>query len=113
MKKGIIWLIVSAILAGTGIVLGILLSDKRKKSALKEAINEIGGLAYYNFAAGTARKKGLIEADAKLSSIDEIDGLDKNQVKLVAFVLDKIYNKEVSVGPARDKHGNFIKKEGE
>ena len=113
MKKGIIWLIISAIITGTGIVLGVILSDRKKKNALKEAINEIGGVAYYNFAAGTAKKKRLIGEDAKLSSIDEIDGLNKNQIKLVALVLDKIYNKEVSIGPARDEHGNFIKKEGE
>lgn len=92
-----------------------LMTKKNPKKWVSVKINNLGGLAYYNYAAAQAKKKGFIEEDAKLSSMEEIKGLSKDKIKLVATVLGLIEACQVSIGPARDAHGNFIKteKEGE
>ena len=87
---------------------------KPSKKDVQKDIEQLG-LAHYNYAAGMAKKKGLIEEDAKISSIEEIQSLNKEQVELVGTVLNLIADGKVSIGPARDAHGHFIKteKEGE
>lgn len=108
MKKEYIYGAVAAVVVA--FVTAIFLA-KSPKSRVKKEIEKMGGLAKYNFAAGCAKKKGLIEEDAKLSSIDEINGLDKKQVKLVATVIGLVKANQVSVGPDRDDKGHFIKPE--
>ena len=101
----------------SGFVIWLLASNPKKRVA--KQINKLGpgkiGLAYYNYAAASAKKKGLIEEEAKLSSLEDIKGLNKDQLRVVAIVLGLIAAGEVSTGPARDEHGNFVKaeKEGE
>ena len=105
--------IIGLAIAGTALVLSILKNNPKK--GIKKQIEKLGGLAYYNYAAAAAKKKGLIEGDAKLSSMDEIHGLDDDKIALVLTVLGLVADEKVSTGPARDEHGNFIKteKEGE
>lgn len=100
----------------TALAIGVVLIAKKKKTPSKEELKqdiEQLGLAHYNYAAGCAKKKGLIEEDAKLSSIDEIQGLNKKQADLVAEVLRLVADNKVSGGPARDAKGHFIKTETE
>lgn len=102
----------------TGYVIWLKVTTNSKRKVAKE-IKKLGpgkaGLAYYNYAAAGAKKKGLIEEDAKISSLDEIKGLNKDQLNAVEIVLGLITAGEVSIGPARDERGVFVKteKEGE
>lgn len=101
----------------TGYVIWLKVTNPKRKVA--KEIKKLGpgkaGLAYYNYAAAGAKKKGLIEEDAKISSLDEIKGLNKDQLNAVEIVLGLITAGEVSIGPARDERGVFVKteKEGE
>jgi hypothetical protein len=108
MKKEYIYGAVAAVVAA--FVTAIFLAKSPKKQVKKE-IEKMGGLAKYNYAAGCAKKKGLIEEDAKVSSIDEINGLNKKQVKLVATVIGLVKANQVTTGPDRDEKGHFIKPE--
>lgn len=108
MKKEYIYGAVAAVAAA--FITAIFLAKSPKKQVKKE-IEKMGGVAKYNFAAGIAKKKGLINEDAKLSSIEEIKGLNKEQVKLVATVIGLVKANQVTVGPDRDDKGHFIKPE--
>lgn len=104
------------ILIPTAVVLALgaaamILRSKDPKRALKRGINEVGGLAHYNFAASSAKRKGLIEEDAKISSLNEINKMDEDQMKMVAAVLGLIKEGTISVGPQRDEKGHFVKSE--
>lgn len=117
MNKKIITLGAVAFSIVAGYVIWLKATNPKKKVA--KEIKKLGpgkaGLAYYNYAAAGAKKKGLIEEDAKISSLDEIKGLNKDQLNVVEIVLGLITAGEVSIGPARDERGVFVKteKEGE
>lgn len=89
----------------------MILRSKSPKRVLKKEINKVGGLAHYNFAASSAKRKGLIEGDAKISSLDEINEMNEDQMKMAVAVLGLIKEGTISVGPQRDEKGHFIKSE--
>lgn len=100
--------------AAFGIVCAVvmmILRSKNPKRVLKKEIDKVGGLAHYNFAASSAKRKGLIEGDAKISSLDEINKMNSEEMKMVATVLGLIKEGTISVGPQRDEKGHFIKSE--
>ena len=112
MNKKIYGLTIAAVVAAVVTAVAYAENPKRK---LKRNIEKVGGLGHYNFAAGIAKRKGLIEGDAKIVSIEEINSMNKEQVKLSATIIGLIKAGAVSVGPQRDEKGHFIKteKEGE
>ena len=111
MNKKMLIIIASVAVA---MLLGVeFMNPKQARKKIQKAIEELGGLGYYNYAAAAAKKKGLIEDDAKITSMEDIQGLTTKQRKLVRKVFELIASGEVNKGPARDEHGNFIKKEGE
>lgn len=104
-------LIPTAIVLALGTAVMWILRSKNPKRVLKKEINKVGGLAHYNFAASSAKRKGLIEGDAKISSLDEINEMNEDQMKMAVAVLGLIKEGTISVGPQRDEKGHFIKSE--
>lgn len=104
-------LIPTAIVLALGTAAMWVLRSKNPKRVLKKEINKVGGLAHYNFAASSAKRKGLIEGDAKISSLDEINEMNEDQMKMAVAVLGLIKEGTISVGPQRDEKGHFIKSE--
>lgn len=105
MKKEVIYYGGAAALAA---VAAAILVPANKKRRVKKNIEKLGGLGCYNYAATQAKKKGLIEEDAKISSLKEIR---VNDIPVITAVINLAESGEVSKGPARDERGNFIKTE--